>query len=93
MEREFNLITPPVAVFFALVLPIIILLAMPIGILMGLYQVTDDVANENGIAHSDFCVLMTYRKKLTDEIKALKEEICAIELITNWIEERDLEDE
>lgn len=56
-------------------------------------QVIDDVANENGIAHSDFCVLMTYRKKLTDEIKALKEDICAIELITNWIEERDLEDE
>lgn len=56
-------------------------------------QVIDDVANENGITHSDFCVLMTYRKKLTDEIKALKEDICAIELITNWIEERDLEDE
>lgn len=32
-----TLFTPPVAVFFALVLPIIILLAMPIGILMGLY--------------------------------------------------------
>lgn len=32
-----TLFTPPVAVFVVLVLPIIILLAMPIGILMGLY--------------------------------------------------------
>lgn len=34
-----TLFTPPVAVFFALVLPIIILLAMPIGALMCLYCV------------------------------------------------------
>lgn len=56
-------------------------------------QVVDDVANENGVTHSDFCVLMTYRKKLTDEIEALRSDIRAIELITNWIENRDLEDE
>lgn len=56
-------------------------------------QVIDDVANENGVTHSDFCVLMTYRKKLTDEIEALRSDIRAIELITNWIENRDLEDE
>lgn len=56
-------------------------------------QVIDDVANENGVTHSDFCVLMTYRKKLTDEIEALRSDIRAIELITNWIEDLDLEDE
>lgn len=56
-------------------------------------QVIDDVANENGVAHSDFCVLMGYRKKLVDEIEALIADIRAIELITNWVEERDLEDE
>lgn len=56
-------------------------------------QVIDDVANENGVTHSDFCVLMGYRKKLVDEIEALRADIRAIELITNWIEERDLEDE
>lgn len=56
-------------------------------------QVIDDVANENGVTHSDFCVLMAYRKKLTDEIEALRSDIRAIELITNWIEDLDLEDE
>lgn len=56
-------------------------------------QVIDDVANENGITHSNFGVLMRYRKKLADEIETLQADIQAIELITNWIEERDLEDE
>lgn len=56
-------------------------------------QVIDDVANENGVTHRDFCVMMTYRKKLTDEIDALKADIRAIDIVTNWIENRDLEDE
>lgn len=56
-------------------------------------QVIDEVANENGVTHSDFCTLMAYRKKLTAEIEALRADIRAVELITTWIEERDLEDE
>lgn len=56
-------------------------------------QVIDEVANEKGVTHSDFCTLMVYREKLVTEIQALRADIRAVELITTWIEERDLEDE
>ena len=56
-------------------------------------QVLVDVADESGIAHSDFCALMGYRKKLVEEIQELREDILAIDIVTNWIENRDLEDE
>lgn len=56
-------------------------------------EVLVDVADKNGIVHSDFCALMGYRKKLVEEIHELQADIRAIDIVTNWIENRDLEDE
>lgn len=56
-------------------------------------EVLVDVADKDGIVYSDFCSLMGYRKKLVEEIQELQADIRAIDIVTNWIENRDLEDE
>lgn len=56
-------------------------------------QVVDNLTDDDNMTYDDFCALMAYRRKVIEEIESLKADIRAIGIITNWIEERELEDE